>query len=310
VVAIAVLAVRQSLVLVRRAQELARRSGKAEAMQRSASESAPAVVVVTLATAAAFLPAAVMGGGPGLELLTPLAVLILAGLVTSAVVVLLVVPALYPVVADLRPPDDDLDVDRHSDTDGRAEVPGPRPASNGSASHGVSAAEHGSGAAAQPGAATGRGEGEVKRIARPYGIASLLVAAGFGLTACSSAQGAGSGDVAENPAVVEPAADGGPSTLTLTPEAEQRLGIETAAASTGDDGRPSVPYSAVVYDTEGEAWAFERIDEGTYRRTSLTIEDVVGDDALLSAGPEDGTELVTVGAAELVGVEAGISGGE
>jgi hypothetical protein len=32
--------------------------------------------------------------------------------------------------------------------------------------------------------------------------------------------------------------------------------------------------------------------------------------AILDAGPTDGTEVVTVGAAELVGVEAGISGGE
>ena len=50
-----------------------------------------------------FLPAAVMGGGAGLEILQPFAVALLAGLVTSTVVVLFLVPALFAASGGLRP---------------------------------------------------------------------------------------------------------------------------------------------------------------------------------------------------------------
>lgn len=145
------------------------------------------------------------------------------------------------------------------------------------------------------------------RASRSLGVASVFLAAGLAATGCGEVPAAGA-EAGEGPAVVEPAEDGGPSVLTLTPEAVTRLGIETAAVA--DTPQLSVPYAAVVYDGDGAAWAFEQLDEGQYRRTALTIADIHGDTALLSAGPAAGTEVVTVGAAELVGVEAGISGGE
>ncbi|MFP5371835.1 MAG: hypothetical protein ACLGI3_13965, partial [Actinomycetes bacterium] len=107
---------------------------------------------------------------------------------------------------------------------------------------------------------------------------------------------------------VEPADDGGPARITLSSEAELRLGIETVAVTTTP--QLSVPYAAVVYDGQGAAWAFARVGERQYERTPLTVADITGDTAVLSAGPAAGTEVVTVGAAELVGAEAGISGGE
>ena len=58
------------------------------------------------------LPASVMGSGAGLELLEPFAVSLLGGLVTSLVVVLVVVPGLYPALAGLDPlptPPDEID---------------------------------------------------------------------------------------------------------------------------------------------------------------------------------------------------------
>jgi hypothetical protein len=47
-----------------------------------------------------------------------------------------------------------------------------------------------------------------------------------------------------------------------------------------------------------------------YQREPITITSIDGDEVRLSEGPEPGTPVVTVAAAELVGVEAGISGGE
>jgi hypothetical protein len=61
-----------------------------------------------------------MGRGPGLELLQPFALALLGGLVTSLVVVLLVVPGLYPAIAGLDPlpaPPDEVDADRQGPRD-------------------------------------------------------------------------------------------------------------------------------------------------------------------------------------------------
>ena len=121
-VAAAALALRQALVLIRRAQALRTEgSGVAEAVRRAVREQAPPVLGVALAAAALVLPASVMGNGAGLELLQPFAIALLAGLVTSLVVVLLVVPGLYPALAGLDPlpePPDEIDAER-SDGDRR-----------------------------------------------------------------------------------------------------------------------------------------------------------------------------------------------
>ena len=73
-----------------------------------------------------------------------------------------------------------------------------------------------------------------------------------------------------------------------------------------------MPYAAVIYDAEGATWTFVELEPGVYQREPITIVsvDADGQNVRLSAGPAPGTEVVTVAAAELVGVEAGISGGE
>jgi Cu/Ag efflux pump CusA len=105
--AVVALAVRQSLVLVRRAQALQRGGlhgggAPADALRSAAREQAPPVVVTVLVVAAAFLPAAILGG-PGLELLQPFALALICGLITSTVVVLFLVPTLLATVGGLRP---------------------------------------------------------------------------------------------------------------------------------------------------------------------------------------------------------------
>jgi Cu/Ag efflux pump CusA len=112
-VAAAALALRQALGLIRRAQALRDDDSAAgEAVPRALREQAPAVLATALAAAALVLPASVMGSGAGLELLEPFAVSLLGGLVTSLVVVLVVVPGLYPALAGLDPlptPPDEVD---------------------------------------------------------------------------------------------------------------------------------------------------------------------------------------------------------
>ena len=147
------------------------------------------------------------------------------------------------------------------------------------------------------------------RIGRRYGIASLFMAGGLALAGCQTVSANAEADAANAPASVETAADGGPSRLTLVEDAAQRLGLETAPVEARPNGL-SIPYAAVVYDADGAAWTFVELEPRVYERAPITISGIEGDRATLSSGPAPGTAVVTVGAAELVGVEAGISGGE
>jgi hypothetical protein len=112
------------------------------------------------------------------------------------------------------------------------------------------------------------------------------------------------------PAVVE-AVEGseGLHRITLTAQAAERLGIETAdvTAAAGAGARTQLPYSAVIYDAEGAAWAYVADGELTYVRHALTVDEIVADDAgdyaVLASGPEAGRSVVSVGVAELFGAE-------
>jgi Cu/Ag efflux pump CusA len=64
-------------------------------VQRGAQEQLGPVLIAALATGLALLPFVVLGTIPGYELLHPLAVVVLGGLVTSTLISLFVLPALY-----------------------------------------------------------------------------------------------------------------------------------------------------------------------------------------------------------------------
>ena len=92
-------------------------------------------------------------------------------------------------------------------------------------------------------------------------------------------------------------------TITLTEQAAQRLDIQTIAARESEDG-VVVPYSAVFYGPDGETWAYVSPQPLTFVREPIEVADVVdGAEAILSDGPAPGTEVVTVGVAELYGTE-------
>ena len=66
----------------------------------------------------------------------------------------------------------------------------------------------------------------------------------------------------------------------------------------------------MVYDTDGSTWTYVNTAARTYERKPVTVTDIEGAVAPLSAGPAAGTPVVTVGAAELLGTEYNISGEE
>jgi hypothetical protein len=140
-------------------------------------------------------------------------------------------------------------------------------------------------------------------------VATLLIVAVLPLAACGGgADGTAAGG--EEPAHVE-AVEGSDelSRITLTAAAAERLDVQTAAVRAAGDGGPGrtvIPYSAVLYEPDGETWAYTSPEELTFVRAPIVVETIDGDRAVLSEGPPPGMKVVTVGVAELFGAENGI----
>jgi hypothetical protein len=109
--------------------------------------------------------------------------------------------------------------------------------------------------------------------------------------------------IEHQPAHLETPADGGPPTVVMEASAVQRLGIETAEVTRQPDGVLVVPAPAVFVDTEGAWWVYTSPQQHTYVRQQVEVAHQAGDLTYLSAGPAPGTWVVTVGVAEVAGVE-------
>lgn len=96
--------------------------------------------------------------------------------------------------------------------------------------------------------------------------------------------------------------------LTLSARAAERLGVETAPV-TAVGSTLTIPYAAVIYDAQGLTWTYVNTEPLVFLRETITIEEIGGDTAVISAGPASGTSVVTTGSAELYGAETGVGGG-
>jgi CzcA family heavy metal efflux pump len=106
-----VIAVRGSTLLIDRYEHLRQHEGEAfgpALVLRGARERLGPTLVALIATALAVLPIVVLGAGAGLEILRPMAIVMLGGLVGSAMLTLVVVPALYLIFGATREPELDL----------------------------------------------------------------------------------------------------------------------------------------------------------------------------------------------------------
>ena len=135
-------------------------------------------------------------------------------------------------------------------------------------------------------------------------VVGLLITAGLLGSACSSS----SDYVYVSPATVEEiSAD--LWQVELTEQAASRTGLETIDVAIHQvDGveRLGIPYSAVIYHFDGTEWTYTNPSALTYIREPIEIDFIEGDLAILTSGPEVGTTVVSVGAAELYGVEFGV----
>lgn len=150
-----------------------------------------------------------------------------------------------------------------------------------------------------------RALGGIEMDPRTRLLALALALAGVALLAAGCGGSSSKGEEAKGPATVYEAEGKESSRIELTAAAAKRLGIETAAVATSGTGKV-VPYSAVFYSASGETWVYTSPQPLEFVREPITVTSIDGDKAFISAGPAEGTQVATVGVAELFGAESGL----
>lgn len=127
----------------------------------------------------------------------------------------------------------------------------------------------------------------------------LLIGAALGLAAC----GPRATTIEKvDPAIVEEIEGSELKRVILTQKAAERIDLNTVPAN-----GMVVPYSAVIYDTQGNTWVYTNPELLTFVRSRIVIDRIEGDQAFLSQGLETDAPIVTVGVVELFGAETGVS---
>lgn len=133
---------------------------------------------------------------------------------------------------------------------------------------------------------------------RGWAVMAVLLAV-LALPACREVAETSSEE--PEPYTVEPIEGTDQVAVLLTEDGIQRIGLET----TTSDGS-SVPESAIWIDVEGLEWVYTNPESGRFVREQVVVDRYEGDVATLAEGLPPGTEVVTVGVAELIGSEFGI----
>ena len=133
-------------------------------------------------------------------------------------------------------------------------------------------------------------------------IVPVLLVGGLALGACGKAKEAAPADP---PATVDQIVVAGAKHqgVRLTEQAAKRLDVQTAPVAAGAGGKLVIPAAAVEYNNDGSTFAYTSPEPFAYVQQAITVDSINADQAVLSAGPAAGTNVVTVGAAELLGVE-------
>jgi hypothetical protein len=143
-----------------------------------------------------------------------------------------------------------------------------------------------------------------RRHLRAACAALVLVAGVVSLSACGEASSGYDYETASHhePAKLEPIKGTDVQRVIFDAEGAERVGLQTA--SIRQNGQETViPYAAVIYGADGNTYTYTAPEPLTYVRQEISIDHVAGDSVMLSDGPPAGTEVVTVGAAEVYGTE-------
>jgi hypothetical protein len=132
----------------------------------------------------------------------------------------------------------------------------------------------------------------------------VLIAGVVSLSACGEASSGYDYETASHhePAKLEPIKGTDVQRVIFDAKAAERVGLQTAPIRHNEQGK-IMPYAALIYDADGNTYAYTAPEPLTYVRQEINIDHMDGDSVVLSDGPPAGTEVVTVGAAQVYGTE-------
>lgn len=107
------------------------------------------------------------------------------------------------------------------------------------------------------------------------------------------------------PASVEEIEGSDLSRVVLEEDAARRIGLDTVP-TTSRGRRTVVPESAIWVDVNGDEWVYTNPETLVFVRAQVVVARYDDGLAYLSDGPAPGTEVASVGVAELIGSEFGI----
>lgn len=94
--------------------------------------------------------------------------------------------------------------------------------------------------------------------------------------------------------------------IKLTEDARRRLAIKSLTFPQDQNGKRTIPISALLYDTSGIAWVFVETPRLEFHREQIRILQTLSDQILVASGFSDSVPVVIQGAAELIGTESGV----
>ncbi|HET6561056.1 MAG TPA: efflux RND transporter permease subunit [Marmoricola sp.] len=265
------LAARAIVVLVRRFHHLERAEGGSfgsETVLHGTRDSLVPLLATAAGTALLLLPVLVLGPRPGLEILHPMAVVMVGGLVSTLLVALVVLPALY------------LRIGSTSKDDEWAE-------------------ELFAGVPQQRSVPVGVQRSAMHRVRIPGVLSGLSLLL---LTSCGGSVAADSYVVEHEPGHVETVAGDNKPRVVLTSRAVERLALETSVVRQRGEHRV-VPQEALFVDPHGDWWLYTNPEPQVFVRERVELLRERSGIGVLAEGPAVGTAVVTVGVAELYGVE-------
>jgi multidrug efflux pump subunit AcrA (membrane-fusion protein) len=144
-----------------------------------------------------------------------------------------------------------------------------------------------------------------KRRARAAVLTAVVAAAvTAALAGCSTSSPAASPPpptftVTTTPGSSEP-------TITLTQLGANRIGLETAKVAVGRSGEATLPYSALLYEPNGQAAVYVSTGTLSFQRAFVTVDTITGNTVTVTAGVTPGQRVATDGAEELLGAQNGV----
>ncbi|MEV4412215.1 efflux RND transporter permease subunit [Catellatospora sp. NPDC049609] len=265
------LAARAVVLLIRRYQQQELTEGVPfgrDLVVRGTKDAAATTVVCAVSIAALLLPIAVFGGIGGLEILRPMSVVVLGGLVTLLIVVLFLLPVLY------------LRFGRVTERDTAGDhLFDPLPPAG----------------PAQPGTEAGLAR-RIRTALVTVPLVGALALAGCGGVVPDKYK------IEGEPATVEEIEGSDHVRITLTEQAAKRLAVQTVPVTATAQGL-TVPAGAAFLDDDGEWFVYTNPSPLVYERHAVVVKQEDGQVKHLSHGPAPGTPVVVVGVQELAGIE-------